>query len=42
MQSCLEHVDDYAQCMRELYRVLKPGGWGIMQVPIDYSRRRNL
>lgn len=34
----LEHVDDYAQCMRELYRVLKPGGWAIMQVPIDYNR----
>lgn len=34
----LEHVDDYAQCMRELYRVMKPGGWGIFQVPIDYKR----
>lgn len=33
----MEHVEDYAQCMRELYRVLKPGGWAIMQVPIDYS-----
>lgn len=36
----LEHVEDYAQCMRELYRVLKPGGWAIMQVPIDYSREK--
>ena len=34
----MEHVEDYAQCMRELYRVLKPGGWAIMQVPIDYNR----
>jgi len=34
----LEHVEDDAQCMRELYRVLKPGGYAIMQVPIDYSR----
>ena len=34
----MEHVEDDLQCMRELYRVLKPGGWAIMQVPIDYSR----
>lgn len=34
----LEHVDDDAQCMRELQRIMKPGGWGIFQVPIDYSR----
>lgn len=29
----LEHVDDDQQCMRELCRVLKPGGLAIMQVP---------
>jgi predicted SAM-dependent methyltransferase len=34
----LEHVDDANQCMRELYRVMKPGGWGIMQVPQDFDR----
>lgn len=34
----LEHVDDAMQCMKELYRVMKPGGWGIMQVPQDMSR----
>jgi len=34
----LEHVDDALQCMRELYRVMKPGGWGIMQVPQDFTR----
>jgi SAM-dependent methyltransferase len=34
----LEHVDDALQCMKELHRVMKPGGWGIMQVPQDLSR----
>lgn len=29
----LEHVDDDQQCMRELCRILKPGGLAIMQVP---------
>lgn len=34
----LEHVDDAIQCMRELHRVMAPGGWGIMQVPQDMNR----
>lgn len=34
----MEHVDDALQCMRELHRVLRPGGWGIMQVPQDFTR----
>ncbi len=34
----LEHVDDALRCMKELYRVMKPGGWGIMQVPQDHNR----
>lgn len=34
----MEHVDDPLQCMRELYRVMKPGGWAIMQVPQDMNR----
>lgn len=34
----MEHVEDDRRCMRELQRVLKPGGWAIMQVPIDYGR----
>lgn len=29
----LEHVNDDQQCMRELCRILKPGGLAIMQVP---------
>jgi ubiquinone/menaquinone biosynthesis C-methylase UbiE len=34
----MEHVDDPIQCMKELYRVMKPGGWAIMQVPQDMTR----
>ena len=33
----LEHVEDAHQCMEELYRIMKPGGWGIFQVPIDFN-----
>ncbi len=29
----LEHVDNDIQAMGEIYRVLKPGGWAILQVP---------
>lgn len=31
----LEHVMDDRKAMRELYRVLKPGGWAILQSPVD-------
>lgn len=31
----LEHVPDDRKAMQELYRVLKPDGWAIIQVPID-------
>ena len=31
----LEHVEDSHKVMTEFYRVMKPGGWGIFQVPID-------
>lgn len=30
----LEHVIDDREAMKELFRVLKPGGWAILQVPI--------
>jgi ubiquinone/menaquinone biosynthesis C-methylase UbiE len=38
----LEHVDDAAQCIRELYRIMSPGGWGIFQVPLDKNRATTL
>lgn len=28
--------------MREIFRVLKPGGWAILQVPIDTNRHTTL
>lgn len=33
----LEHISDDRKAMAELYRVLKPGGWAILQVPISLS-----
>jgi ubiquinone/menaquinone biosynthesis C-methylase UbiE len=29
----LEHVRDDHQAMKEMYRILKPGGWGILMIP---------
>lgn len=34
----LEHIPDDLQAMRELYRVLKPNGVAILQIPQDLSR----
>jgi SAM-dependent methyltransferase len=34
----LEHVDDAMQCMKEIFRVMKPGAWAILQVPQDFNR----
>ena len=33
----LEHIPNDRKAMSELYRVLKPGGWAILQVPISLS-----
>lgn len=33
----LEHVDDDKKALWELFRIMKPGGWGIFQVPIRYQ-----
>lgn len=34
----LEHIPDDTKAMQELYRVLKPGGMAILQIPQDLSR----
>lgn len=34
----LEHIKDDKKAMAELYRVMKPGGWGIFQIPQDLKR----
>lgn len=36
----LEHIPDDTKAMQELYRVMKPGGWGIFQIPQDMSREK--
>lgn len=33
----LEHIEDDQKAMSELYRVMKKGGWGILQVPMKNS-----
>ncbi|MBP1839063.1 class I SAM-dependent methyltransferase [Formosa algae] len=35
----LEHIPDDTKAMHELYRILKPGGMGILQIPQDYTRK---
>lgn len=34
----LEHIPDDTKAMQELYRVMKPGGYGIFQIPQDMNR----
>ena len=38
----LEHVDNDKKVMKEFYRVMKPGGWGIFQVPIDRQAQQTI
>jgi SAM-dependent methyltransferase len=34
----LEHIEDDKKAISELFRVLKPSGWAILQTPIDEDR----
>lgn len=34
----LEHIPNDTKAMQELYRVMRPGGWGIFQVPQEIKR----
>jgi ubiquinone/menaquinone biosynthesis C-methylase UbiE len=36
----LEHVPEDQKAMQELFRVLKPGGWALLQVPLELERER--
>lgn len=34
----LEHIPDDRKAMQELFRILRPGGWAILQIPQDLNR----
>jgi len=36
----LEHIIDDRKAIREIYRILKGGGWAIFQVPSDKNREK--
>ncbi len=35
----LEHIPNDVKAMQELFRILRPGGWGILQIPQDLARK---
>jgi len=37
----LEHILDDEKAMKELFRILKPGGWAILQSPVSFSRDKS-
>lgn len=36
----LEHIPNDVKAMEELHRVMKPGGWGLFQIPQDLNRAK--
>jgi predicted SAM-dependent methyltransferase len=36
----LEHILDDEKAMKELFRILKPDGWAILQSPVDHNREK--
>lgn len=36
----LEHIPDDTKAMQELYRILKPKGWAVLQIPQDLNREK--
>lgn len=38
----MEHIMDDKQAIREIYRMLKPGGWAIIQSPIDMNQEHTI
>jgi SAM-dependent methyltransferase len=36
----LEHIKDDIKAISEIFRILKPGGWAILQSPVDWNRRQ--
>jgi len=36
----LEHIIDDSKAMSELYRILKPGGWAILMVPLSLTLKK--